>query len=214
MMTSKIRNIVGSAVGLLAATGPASAEDKTEQPKYDVIKHSDGVELRHYAPQLVAEVTIEAGSIGQASSKGFGLLAGYIFGGNQGAAQIRMTAPVTTRSKSDGTKIAMTAPVTTSENEDGVYTVRFSMPAKWTMATLPKPNDDKVELIQIEAEERVAYRLVGDRSPARIEKAAAKIDAFLKAEKLETMSPMIIAGYDGPSVPTESKRWEVMRVVK
>lgn len=214
MMINKIRSINGSALALLAAIGPANAESKTEQPKYAVIKYSDGVELRHYAPQLVAEVTIEAASMRQASSRGFGPLAGYIFGDNQGSAQISMTSPVTTQSKSDGAKIAMTAPVTTSENDDGRYTVRFSMPSKWTMATLPKPNDDQVKLIRVEAVKRVAYRMVGARSPARIEKASAKIDAFLKAEKLEATSSIIVAGYDGPSVPTERKRWEVMRAVE
>lgn len=200
--------------GLLVAIGCAHAQDDIEQPKYDVVKQSDGVELRSYATYLAAEVTVEAGSSNEASSKGFRQLAGYIFGGNQRADQIAMTSPVTTQAKSASTTIAMTAPVTTSENADGAYTIQFSMPSQWTMDTLPIPNNDKVKLAQVKAESRVAYRFAGPRSKTRIEEATAKIEAFLQAENLEAASSIIIAGYDGPSVPTEKKRWEVMRFVK
>ncbi|QJB69474.1 SOUL family heme-binding protein [Parasphingorhabdus halotolerans] len=194
--------------------GCAHAQDSIEQPKYDVIKQSDGVELRNYAPYLAAEVTIEAGSSDEASNKGFRQLAGYIFGGNQRADKIAMTAPVTTQAKSASTTIAMTAPVTTSKNEDGAYTIQFSMPSKWTMDTLPIPDNDKIELTEIPAEQRVAYRYIGTRSEALIKEAAAKIEDFRKAEDLEAASSLIVAGYDGPSVPQAQRRWEVMQIVK
>lgn len=213
-MVNAIRNLLVAGLGLVVATGIAQAQADIEQPKYDIIKECDGVELRQYAPHLVAEVTVEAGSMRQASSRGFRTLASYIFGNNQGASEIAMTAPVTTQPKSTGTTIAMTAPVTASTNEEGTYIIRFSMPSMWTMETLPMPNDDKVKLTQIGVEKRVVYKLVGDRSEARIFEATAKIHSFLTAENLEEASSVIIAGYDGPSVPAKRKRWEVMRVVK
>lgn len=213
-MFNKFHKLLVSVMGSFALTGCAHAQDNIEQPKYDVVKQSDGVELRSYAPYLAAEVTVEAESLGEASSKGFRQLAGYIFGDNKRADKIAMTAPVTTQAKSGSTTIAMTAPVTTSENEDGAYTIQFSMPSKWTMDTLPIPNNEKIELTQIEAERRVAYRFVGRRSKARTDEATAKIEAFLQLEKLEAASSIIVAGYDGPSVPMEKKRWEVMQTVK
>jgi hypothetical protein len=213
-MLNKIRTHLFSVVGLFSAIGSAHAQENIEQPRYDVLKQSDGVELRSYAPYLAAEVTVKAGSSGEASSKGFMQLAGYIFGGNQRADNIAMTAPVTTEARSGSTTIAMTAPVTTSEKDNGAYTVQFSMPSKWTMDTLPIPDNDKIELTQIKAEKRVAYRFTGQRSQARIDEAVAKIGDFMETETLEAASSIIIAGYDGPSVPMEKKRWEVMRIVK
>jgi hypothetical protein len=213
-MLNKIRDLLVSAVGLFTAIGTAHAQENIEQPKYEVLKQSNGVELRRYAPYLAAEVTVKAGSSDEASSKGFRQLAGYIFGGNQGADNVAMTAPVTTEARSGSTTIAMTAPVTTSEKDVGAYTVQFSMPSKWTMDTLPIPNNDKIELVQITAEKRVAYRFTGQRSQARIDEAAAKIGYFMETEKLEAASSIIVAGYDGPSVPMGKKRWEVMRIVK
>ena len=209
-----IRTLLAAGIGLLAALGSAHAAGDIEQPAYDISKQSEGVELRGYAPHLVAEVTVEAGSMREASSKGFRLLAGYIFGGNQGTDKIAMTAPVTTQEKTQGTRIAMTAPVTMSEKQDGAYTVRFSMPSKWTLDTLPVPNNKSIELKQIEAHERAAYRFTGDRSQAQIDAASAKLASFLAEQGLKAVSPVIIAGYDGPNVPIEKRRWEVMRIVE
>jgi len=213
-MFKKIPTLLVAGAALLEAVGPALAQKGTEQPKYEVIKLSDGVELRRYAPHLVAEITVVAGSMREASRTGFGPLARYIFGNNQGERKIAMTAPVTTQEKTSGTEIAMTAPVTTSANENGAYTIRFSMPSKWTLDTLPIPNDDEIQTNQVDTEIRVAYQFVGARSQARINEATAKIAAFLEAEKLEATSSIIIAGYDGPSVPIRMKRWEVMQILE
>lgn len=216
-MLEHMKNIALSMAGLVSTMGSAAAQNSIEQPQYEIIKEIDGVELRSYAPYLVAEVTVKANSMREASSRGFRPLANYIFGGNQGADKIAMTAPVTTQPQQDatkeGTQIAMTAPVTTREAEEGLYNVRFSMPSQWTMETLPKPNDPNVKLIQVAGEQRLAYRFVGPRSDARIDEALRKIDAFMTEENISTASPMMIAGYDGPSVPEAKKRWEVMRVL-
>ena len=156
----------------------------------------------------------------EASSRGFRPLAGYIFGGNRDSGEIAMTAPVTTQAttrattQTTGTKIAMTAPVTTAGEGDGTYTVRFTMPSKWTMETLPLPNDDRVRLAQVEAEMRVVYRFVGARSSERMAEGERTVLAFAEARGLTPASPAIIAGYDGPRVPIERRRWEIMMVVE
>lgn len=50
-----------------------------EQPKYKVIEKSEPFELRQYEPKIIAEVEV-TGSMGQASNKGFRLIADFIFG--------------------------------------------------------------------------------------------------------------------------------------
>ena len=64
-----------------------------------------------------------------ARNEGFRRLARYIFGANH-ARQ----------------KIAMTAPVAQRREGDGGWVIRFFMPAKWTLDTLPGPDDERVEL--------------------------------------------------------------------
>jgi len=201
------------AAASLGAIATAHAADSIEGPKYTVVDEAGGVELRAYAPYLVAEVTVDAPSRDAASSKGFRPLAGYIFGGNAGSDEIAMTAPVTTQAQG-GTKIAMTAPVTTEAAEGGLYTVRFSMPEKWTMDTLPVPNDPDVTIREIPVEKRLAYRFVGMKSQESIDKADAALMDYAMRENLAVSDTPVVAGYDGPSVPVSEKRWEVMRVVE
>ena len=53
-----------------------------EEPKYTVIESAAPFELRKYSPMIIAEVTVD-GDMSDAGSKGFRLIAGYIFGKNQ-----------------------------------------------------------------------------------------------------------------------------------
>jgi len=199
------------AVASIGVAATAQAEDRTEQPEYSVIRSGDGVELREYAPHIVAEVTVDASSRDAASSMGFRPLAGYIFGGNTASDKIAMTAPVTTQAA--GVKIAMTAPVTTESATGGQYTVRFSMPRKWTMDALPIPNDPSVSIREIPAETRLAYRFTGAKSQSSIDSADAAIIDYARRNALTLSAAPIVAGYDGPSVSPSNRRWEVMRIV-
>ena len=200
-----------TAAVLALATAPAPAAEDIEQPDYEVIRTVGEVEVREYAPYLVAETTVEAPSRDAASGMGFRALAGYIFGGNGGSDRIAMTAPVTTQAT--GARIAMTAPVTTEASGEGTYTIRFSMPSKWTMETLPEPNDPDVILREVPAETRLAWRFVGPKAQETIEEGRRAIVEVARQEGLELASAPILAGYDGPSVPPSQRRWEVMGVV-
>ncbi len=197
----------------------ATAADNIETPSYEVLQSADGVELRQYAPVIVAQVTVEAANRDEASSKGFRPLAGYIFGQNSKDGKIAMTAPVTTGAADGGiptgpgTKIDMTAPVTTNVTEGGTYTVRFTMPSKWTMETLPKPMNDAVELKQIGERLMLAAGFTGERTAEKIANTEGQLASYAEANGLEAEGPYTTAGYDGPDTPVSEKRWEVLQLV-
>ena len=89
-----------------------------EEPDYEVVrKLGDQVELRQYAPHVVAEVVLQA-SADEAGNQAFPILAGYIFGKNKGERKFAMTAPVT--QSAVPVKMAMTAPVTQSAAPGGM----------------------------------------------------------------------------------------------
>ena len=54
-----------------------------EEPDYEVIRKLDDIELRQYAPYVVAEVVLDAAPE-DAGNQAFPILAGYIFGKNKG----------------------------------------------------------------------------------------------------------------------------------
>jgi len=129
-----------------------------EEPKYEVVTADAQFEVRHYAPILIAETIVE-GDMDAASSKGFRLIADFIFGNNQQAdsdkkAKIAMTAPVTVEPQSS--KIAMTAPVTvepqaaeSSMKTTKTWRINFVMPSQYTLATIPKPKNNAVTLREV-----------------------------------------------------------------
>ena len=170
---SRVVNVVEQVAD--AASGIVGVRVLTEEPSHTSRRLTDSVEIRRYGPRIAAETTVQGADEEQARSDGFRRLAGYIFGGNQAGEKIAMTAPVS-RGASTGQKIAMTAPVSTSGDDDG-WVIRFFMPSKWTMETLPTPKDDRVHLVEVPEESVAAIRFTGSRSP---EAVAAKSDELLK----------------------------------
>lgn len=114
-------------------------------PPYTIQQKTKHIEIRTYPAMLTATIIVE-GNRQVAMNKGFKQLAAYIFGENhlntQKNASIKMTVPVMQQSKS----IAMTAPVM-QESQDGKgWKVQFVMPAKYTLETLPKPNNKSIQI--------------------------------------------------------------------
>jgi len=64
-----------------------------DEPAYTASQVQENIEIRHYKPVIAAEVVV-TGERKEAISKGFRLIADYIFGNNAPKAKIAMTAPV------------------------------------------------------------------------------------------------------------------------
>lgn len=182
----------------------------TEEPEYAVVLTDEEFELREYAPKILAEVIVK-GDYRRAGNSGFRPLADYIFGNNRPQETLKMTTPVT---QVRSTKIAMTAPVTRVANEDESWTVSFVMPSKWTMETLPQPNNEAVTLREAPAELLAAARFSGRASAADYEAHAAKLQRWLSTSGYESMGEPRFAGYNAPWVPGLMRRNEVLIPVR
>ncbi len=220
------------AVGLVLYGGYIVYElTATEQLDYSVLEISESnIELRQYAPFIVAEIDVQADNAQQAANKGFRPLAGYIFGANKPNEQIKMTAPVSTRESGgetismtapvtaqskEGEKISMTAPVTTMQsNDSATYTVQFSMPAKWTMETLPEPENSNVRLAPQPAQLRLAKTYRGEPSVEEITEAKAELQSHAESAGLAVVDKPVWAGYSSPAIPKPLRKWEVMLAVE
>ena len=168
-----------------------------EEPKFNVIRREDRFELRDYAASVVAEVTV-TGDRRQIGSRGFRLLAGYIFGGNAGGKRIAMTAPVTLMPRNPDTSVA------------GEWVMRFTLPSGSDLNTLPSPDKSEVRLRAIPAARFAVLRFSGWVGPAQISRQAAKLAAKIAALGLTTTGPLAIARYNPPWTPWFLRRNEVM----
>ena len=181
----------------------------TETPKYSVIKKQKEIELRQYAGYIQAEVSIVEKNYKAAIEKGFGVLAGYIFGNNISRQKIEMTTPVQV---SQSQKIAMTTPVTVTGNDR--FTVAFVMPSDYNLDTLPLPKDNNIHFNPRPIHQMAAIRFSGYFQKDSIDKNKKRLSQWLKEEGLETEGDFVVAGYNPPWVPGFLARNEVLIKVK
>jgi len=181
----------------------------TETPKYSVIKKQNEIEIRQYPAYVQAEVVIDEKLYQSAIQKGFGVLAGYIFGNNVSKQKIEMTSPV---QASQSEKIAMTTPVTVTGESN--FTVAFIMPSAYTLETLPQPKDSRVHFKLIPARSLAAIRFSGFFRQDTIQKNKQRLGRWLEEQGIETDGDFIVAGYNPPWVPGFLARNEVLIQIK
>lgn len=199
---------IGALVGLIViislSAGPAMS--KTEEPAYRVLQSDNSIEVRVYEPRIRATARV-SGSMRQATSQGFSVLAEYIFGGNRSQDEIAMTAPV--ESVPVGQPIAMTAPVEAIP-QDGEWVITFTMPSEWTMQTLPAPLRNDVVLEQVPQRTVATLRFSGRASHADFIQKEAELRAWLQSAGLQADGDAVYAQYDAPMTLPWNRRNEVM----
>lgn len=164
------------------------------EPKYSVERKTDYYEIRMYSPTIVAQTQVDE-KFDDAGNKAFRVLADYIFGNNKSKTKISMTAPVAQQSVSE--KIEMTAPVSQIKNSGG-YLVQFTMPEEYTMATLPEPNDSRVQLVEIPARKIAVFSYSGSWSENRYKSKLEEFRTILSNDNVSTVGEPIFARFNSP----------------
>ncbi len=174
-----------------AGQGMADERKGYEMPAYTVESTEGTREVRAYGPRLVAEVAVQ-GDRKAAINTGFRVLAGYIFGGNEGSA-----------------KIAMTVPVDQADQGGGVWTVRFTMPSSFTANTLPRPDDARITLRPLPPARMVAESFSGLPDSDDLAARAAALAEWAQARGLSVTGGPIYSFYDAPWSLPWNRRNEV-----
>jgi hypothetical protein len=185
-----------------------------EEPSYEVIETYEEFEVRRYQPYLLAEVDV-SGGINSAGNKAFRILAGYIFGDNEAATKMAMTAPVESRSRNQGEKMAMTAPVTSTKKDgDEMTTVAFVMEQKYSIETLPVPNDQRIQVREVPERIVAVRRYSGRWTDTKYQRNLQLLVEALSNESLEVVGEAVLARYNSPFSLPMMRRNEVMFEIK
>ena len=195
----------------------------TETLAYDVEQKEGNFEIRKYADYILAQVDIEA-SFDDAIRKGFMILASYIFGGNRKRSKIAMTAPVVEEKMSE--KIEMTAPVTaetvnasekiamttpvTEETEGDFQRISFAMPSKYTVDTLPEPNDKRIHFKEFKNQKTAGLRFKGRVKEKLATEKIEELKKWLSKNQIKPKSSFKVAQYNHPAVPGFLRRNEII----
>ena len=173
-----------------------------EEAKYTVSAQQDKLEIREYAPSIVAEVIVNDNFEG-ASGAAFRKLFKYISGDNTGRNKIAMTSPVA--QKPGPEKIAMTSPVGQRKSGES-WAVSFMMPDIYTMDSIPLPDDPSVNLREVPAHRAAAIRYSGTWSEKGYKKQLALLQEWMEAENLEAAGEPVWARYNAPFTPWFMRR--------
>jgi hypothetical protein len=170
----------------------------SEEPVYETEKRTRGLEVRRYAPVVIAETTLAGADWDEALSSGFRRLAAYISGKNAERAHIELTPPEhTVQQMTSGEKIAMTAPVAMTEHAGG-HTVTFMMPEGRTLASLPVPLDSRVQLRELPARRVAVLRFSGAYTWEPVRAQMRKLMAMVERAGWRGTGDVHFGGYDPP----------------
>jgi hypothetical protein len=193
--------VIGGIVLLLViwAIGSWLVVQSLEEPSYTVTEKRDGYEVRMYDPYIVAETVVNSSEYNRDLNQGFRAVAGYIFGDNTSAEKISMTTPVLEQPGDRSEKIAMTVPVLEDQSGNATRTVAFVLPSKYSLTTLPTPNNDKVTLRAVDGRKVAALRFTWYGTPDRVAAKKALLLEKLQRDGLTAISEPQAAFYNPPA---------------
>jgi hypothetical protein len=196
-----IKNIRVGSLLVLLCIGQAMA---IEEPKYDVVQVDGPFEIRKYAPILIAETFVD-GDMDEASSKGFRLIADFIFGNNQvtdsnASSKIAMTAPVTAEPQSSESTLQAAKK----------WRIHFVMPSQYTLANIPKPKNDAVTLRDVPSKFFVVHSYSGFNSLSRVQAKTDEALEWANRKALKVLGPPQLSRYDPPWTLPMFRRNEIM----
>lgn len=155
------------------------AQRNIETYPFIIKKKYKQFEIRSYESTLFTSVKLSTKGYKNSSSKGFSILAGYIFGNNE-----------------RNEKIAMTSPVSMSLEDS--MTMMFMVPRKFKKDMLPKPNQSGIEFKEEPAKTVAAIRFSGWANDTKIEKYKQNLKAALDAEGIKYSNRFYFFGYNAP----------------
>jgi hypothetical protein len=155
------------------------SQKNIETYSYVVNKKYDQFEIRSYKATLFTSVKLSSKKYKEASSKGFSILAGYIFGNNN-----------------RNEKIAMTSPVSMSLKDS--TTMMFMVPKKYKKETLPQPNLSNIKFKEEPAKTVAAINFSGWANDKKIKKYKQKLKDALEKEGILYKNRFQFLGYNAP----------------
>lgn len=160
---------------------------------YVVVKKYDQFEIRNYESRLFTSVKLPTNRYENASSNGFSILAGYIFGNNK-----------------TNEKIAMTSPVAMSLEDS--MTMMFMVPEK-NKATLPEPNSKEIKFRKEPSKTVAAITFGGWADQKKIDFHKKKLIDAMDANSVPYTDKFYFLGYNAP-YETYNRRNEVIVELK
>jgi hypothetical protein len=156
-----------------------NSQRNIETYAFKIINTYETIQIRQYEASLFTSVEIPSNNYRKTSTKGFSVLAGYIFGGNDKKEKIAMTSPVAMSLK-DST------------------TMMFLVPKKYTRDNLPVPNDSSIEFKDVPEKKVAAISFSGWANDLKIASFKKKLIDVLESKGIQYTDNFYFLGYNAP----------------
>ncbi|CAN5921853.1 hypothetical protein BH11MYX3_BH11MYX3_19360 [soil metagenome] len=190
---SKGRGLLAGGVAALAlgALRWQMARWFTEEPDYEREGRIGDLELRRYPVRIEARTEVDCHDLEDVVDTGFGRLACYIYGANQGKQDLEMSGPVVTSMR------------------DGRYAMTFVMPPGRDLPSLPRPDDSRIELHEVPEKRVASLRFHGPCTRDNIARHERHLLRQLVDAGLSARGSVMMAGYDSPMTLPQLRRNEL-----
>lgn len=162
---------------------------------YVVNKKYNKFEIRSYDATLFTSVKLPNKTFNKASSKGFSILAGYIFGDNKRNEKISMTSPVM------------------MSLEDSI-TMMFMVPKKFNKETLPQPNQAEIKFRDEPSKTMAAITFGGWANDKKIEQYKQQLKLALDTAGVAYTNRFYFMGYNPPFEVFNRKNEVIVELTK
>lgn len=180
---------------LLTLASPAEA---IETLAFDVIEDQGDIQIRRYAPHLLATVTV-AGDFDAAGSQAFRPLFDFISGANAGEEKIAMTAPVLQQASGPQ-----------SPDQTHGWAISFVMPDRHSAQTLPAPRSAEIRISQQPGGLMAAVTYRGGWGRAKYLENEQRLLNGLQSSTLVICGTPRWARYDPPFMPWFLRKNEIL----
>jgi hypothetical protein len=124
--------------------------------------------------------------------------------------KIPMAAPITQKSSEDSEKISMTASVSEETYGEKIHRISFTMPSKYTLETLPEPDDPRIKFKEVKNQKTAVLRFSGRVKKKLAYEKMEEMRKWLAKKNLNPRSNFVIAQYNNPAVPGFLRRNEIL----
>jgi len=182
----------------LALTGnPDGAGAKPERPEYTIVSAQEsGVEIRDYSSMVVAQFTMR-GTYRKSVSQGYIKLERYFLGENAAPEPIKMTVPTMVR-----------------DDLASGWSTMFYLPKGYRPETAPRPNDQRIRVVEIPARRVAALAFSGKLNEFVMREQIENLEAWLAAKGMAHKNDFTLAGFNMYWTPKKWRKNEVMVTLK
>ena len=104
----------------------------------------------------------------------------------------------------------MNVPVTEELSGENIHRISFTMPSKYSLETLPEPEDKRIKFKEVKNQKTAVLRFSGRVKKNLAMEKMEEMMKWLEKNNIKPKSNLVVAQYNNPLVPGFLRRNEII----